>query len=215
MARQNHINGLFAKLAKADRAHLNDVSVIARWAVVELTWAYWPDCENPIELSERTLADMVGCDRKTARRVIRELVERGFLVRERKGEMRGAKAVRAAWYRMTWLDVGRVPKTGTFEYRMKKTNGGKVTPSTGARSARERGNFSLVETAAQDGLGMALNANEVNGSRVSERSTSQGPAERTYSNSPTYNSTGAERAATHRAPSMPSPNPSTTTARQA
>ena len=105
MARRNHTDGLFAKLSQRMLrcTAYRGLSPFGKNAVIELEMNYWESNRaNPIELPERWLAEVLGCNPKTARRVITELDDWGFIAMERRGKLKGPLKSRAAVYRLTW-----------------------------------------------------------------------------------------------------------------
>lgn len=179
MSRRSSISGLFAKLARQDRPYFRSLSVSARWACVELTWDYWTDRCNPLTISERGLADLLGCHRNTARSVLRELCEGRFLVQERRGATSGAKKARAAIYRMTWLEIDEMPGTETFDYR-KKTD--PTPPASAAHEMyQQRHENWTVELVAKGASETSLNLRQSKGLRAAGTSSSEPEPQPTYS----------------------------------
>ena len=132
---------------------------------------YWEsNRQNPIELPERWLADALGCNPKTARRVIGELDDYGFIRLERKGKLKGALKGRAAIYRLTWQpdNEGTKPSQDYLQFPMLPANrdahekgastrrlGFSGAPKHGARHAK----FRCVGEALPDSL-LALNTQQ-------------------------------------------------------
>jgi hypothetical protein len=68
-----------------DSPAYTSLSPMARAVLVEMNHAFNGSNNGRIILSERKLAERLGCDRKTARRAQHELVERGFIEPRVKG----------------------------------------------------------------------------------------------------------------------------------
>jgi hypothetical protein len=119
MGRDNHVDGLFVKLAQRDirSAAYKALGAWSRNAVVELDMTYWETLrENPIVLTQRWLADRLGIDPKTAAHVIDDLETHKFLELERIGKLTGPLGDRGALYRLTWLPTSDGAKA-TFDNR--------------------------------------------------------------------------------------------------
>ncbi len=119
MARDNYTKGLFAKFSQRDmrsQAYKN-LSALAKVAIFELELHYWESGRsNPIEITQRWLAELICCNPKTAGKVITSLEGYKFLEVERIGKMKGPLRARAAIYRLTWHpdNEGQPP---THDYR--------------------------------------------------------------------------------------------------
>ena len=106
MARDNHISGLFLKLAQKDyrSAAFRALKPWAKLAMFELDMSYWEGPrENPIVITRLWLAERLGVDPKTAAAAIDDLAAHWFLDRESAGRMTGPLGERGARYRMAWL----------------------------------------------------------------------------------------------------------------
>ncbi len=119
MGRDNHVEGLFVKIAQRDlRSHAyKALGASSRNAIFELDLTYWETArQNPITLTQRWLADRLGIDPKTAGKVIDDLETHRFLDLVRFGKLTGPLRERGAEYRMTWLPTSDGAKA-TFESR--------------------------------------------------------------------------------------------------
>lgn len=56
--------------------------------------AYRPDKLNAFDLSDASVAAMLGCSENTARKVVKSCIERGWFILERRGGVRGPKGAR-------------------------------------------------------------------------------------------------------------------------
>lgn len=85
-------------------------------AIVWLDLIYWESTRrNPIEISQRSLSEWIGCSVKTAQTVLADLDDYGFLVRERAGSLKGPVSGRTAIYRLTWqYDNSGMPPTRDY-----------------------------------------------------------------------------------------------------
>lgn len=119
MGRDNHINGLFARLSQRDMrcpAYLA-LATTSRLAIFELDLAYWESIRaNPITLTQRWLAERMGIDPKTAARIIDDLEAHRFLELIRFGKITGPLGDRGAQYRLTWHPTNDGHKA-TFDNR--------------------------------------------------------------------------------------------------
>ena len=86
-------------------------------AIVWLELIYWEgERKNPMEISQKNLADWVNLSPKTAQNVLTELDDYGFLCRERAGSLKGPHSSRTAIYRMTWrYDNSGEPPTRDYK----------------------------------------------------------------------------------------------------
>lgn len=62
--------------------------------VVAVFQAYHPDYPNAFELSDRIAARVLGCAENTARPIVKAIMERGWVVQERRGGFRGPVSTR-------------------------------------------------------------------------------------------------------------------------
>lgn len=126
---------------------------IAKLAIFHLDLHYWESGRaNPIEISQRWLAEVLDCDPKTAAKVLTSLDDYGFLELEQRGKMKGPTNARAAVYRITWHPDNE-GQPATFNYRkwqppIPERNAGNTTAftrdylvSSAGRSGSQRGNF--------------------------------------------------------------------------
>ena len=90
---------------------------ISQIAIVWLDLIYWESTRrNPIEISQRSLSEWIGCSVKTAQSVLTDLDDHGFLVRERAGSLKGPVSGRTAIYRLTWRhDNSGFPPTRDYK----------------------------------------------------------------------------------------------------
>lgn len=119
MARENYTKGLFAKFSQRDmhsKAYRN-LCARAKVAIFELDLHYWESGRsNPIEITQRWLAELICCNPKTAGKVITSLDDHGFLEIERMGKLKGPLRARAAVYRLTWHPDNE-GQLATYNYR--------------------------------------------------------------------------------------------------
>ncbi|TPO02183.1 MarR family transcriptional regulator [Mesorhizobium sp. B1-1-5] len=177
-----HVKGLFVKIANADLPYLDALPTdTARWAYVVITARYWRDGDhrNPMSMSARDLAGLLRCNKETASRVIRDLVEAGFLVTAREGAMRGKMSGRSSAYRATWLNVDEVPGTATFDYRAKNPTSGET--------GQERTEKPDVERAVETPTAKPPKANGRKGFEAANSDVFAAPPSGTYSLNPKYN----------------------------
>ncbi|MCH8617477.1 hypothetical protein LZ016_15370 [Sphingomonas sp. SM33] len=135
--------------AKKDDHHVR----VYRWLQDSEAWAHasgneikallyiakfdFGDNNGRINMSERRLAEGIRVDRKTARKALRGLQEKGFLECTSPGSFRAKRSPAAEW-RLTWKSWPDRSRAATHEYRRwrspEKTSGGE-TP-------RQRGKYS-------------------------------------------------------------------------
>jgi len=92
MARTNKHIDLYVSFYVKDMESeaFQNLSKICQWAIFMLDKLSWQsDRRNPIPLSQKFLADFLGCDPKTAQKILTELDDNGFLVLESRGKLRG------------------------------------------------------------------------------------------------------------------------------
>lgn len=94
-----------------------ELSPRSRLAIFELDKLYWTaEQRNPMMLPELWLSQYLGCCKTTAAKVLCELMDYGWLVREERGKLRGPVPGRSSVYRLTWRHCN-VMSVRTFDYR--------------------------------------------------------------------------------------------------
>lgn len=105
MGRSNHYQGLYAAIEQICMRGpaFQRLSVFAKLARLEFDMAYQEGGrQNPVQVSIRYVAELLGVSLPTAAKVLRELDDNGFLVVEQLGKMRGRLDGRTTVYRLTW-----------------------------------------------------------------------------------------------------------------